>query len=190
MKIGLVGYQGSGKSSLFEFLTGVKAEPALAHASQSAMAAVPEERVEPLCGIYHPKKVTLASLEIVDTAGLSRTHEGNPTRLSLIREAGCLVLVIGALVWALIESARLGLAHPAIVAALVAGVWFCWALVARPETDLLTPPWFTETLHRLQIHRRTSRTSCPIRSREPPPPPATVRGVAPPNQCHSRSRRQ
>ena len=96
MKIGLVGYQGSGKSTLFEWLTGVKADPALAHASQSAMAAVPESRVESLCTIYHPKKITLASLELVDTAGLSRTHEGNATRLAQIREAGCLVLVVGA----------------------------------------------------------------------------------------------
>jgi ribosome-binding ATPase len=96
MKIGLVGYQGSGKSSLFEWLTGIKADPALAHVSQSAMAAVPETRVDGLCGIYHPKKITLASLELVDTAGLSRSHEGNAARLSLIREAGALVVLVGA----------------------------------------------------------------------------------------------
>ena len=96
MKIGLVGYQGSGKSTLFEWLTGVKADPALAHASQAAMAAVPDDRVDPLCGIYKPKKVTMASLELVDTPGLSRTHEGNATRLGLIREAGCLVVVVAA----------------------------------------------------------------------------------------------
>lgn len=96
MKIGIVGYQGSGKSTLFEWLTGAKPDPALAHISQSAMAAVPEPRVEQLCGIYKPKKVTLASLELVDTAGLNRTHEGNAARLGLIREAGCLLLVVGA----------------------------------------------------------------------------------------------
>jgi len=96
MKIGLVGYQGSGKSTLFEWLTGVQPDPALAHASQSAMAPVPEPRVEKLCAIYKPKKVTLASIELVDTAGLSRTHEGNAARLAQIREAGCLVLVVGA----------------------------------------------------------------------------------------------
>jgi ribosome-binding ATPase YchF (GTP1/OBG family) len=60
------------------------------------MATVPEPRVEPLCKIYHPKKVTLAALELVDTPGLSRTHEGNAARLGLIREAGCLVLVVAA----------------------------------------------------------------------------------------------
>lgn len=96
MKIGLVGYQGSGKSTVFEWLTGVKPEAALAHASQTAMAAVPEPRVQALCEVYHPKKITLASLELVDTAGLSRTHEGNAARLATIREAGCLVLVVSA----------------------------------------------------------------------------------------------
>jgi len=96
MKIGIVGYQGSGKSSLFEWLTGVKPDPATAHLGQSAMAAVPDPRIEQLCEIYHPKKITRASLELVDTPGLSRTHEGNAARLGLIREAGGLVLVVGA----------------------------------------------------------------------------------------------
>ncbi|REK06698.1 MAG: redox-regulated ATPase YchF [Planctomycetota bacterium] len=96
MKIGLIGYQGSGKSTLFEWLTGVAADPALAHASQSAMATVPEPRVAALCEIYHPKKITQAAIELVDTAGLSRTHEGNAARLAQIREAGCLLLVVDA----------------------------------------------------------------------------------------------
>ena len=97
MKIGLVGYKGSGKSTLFAWLTGVLPDPALAHASQAAMATIPEPRVEALSKIYHPKKTTLAALEIVDTPGLSRgRHEGNAGRLAAIREAGCLVLVAAA----------------------------------------------------------------------------------------------
>ena len=60
------------------------------------MAPIPDPRIEPLCGIYHPKKITMASLEIVDTPGLSRTHEGNAARLALIREAGCLLLTVAA----------------------------------------------------------------------------------------------
>ncbi|MBU4399680.1 MAG: DUF933 domain-containing protein [Planctomycetes bacterium] len=96
MKIGLVGYQGSGKSTLFHWLTGVAPDPALAHVGQSAMAVIPEPRVERLCDVYHPKKVTMAALELVDTPGMSRTHEGNAARLAMIREAGCLVLVASA----------------------------------------------------------------------------------------------
>jgi ribosome-binding ATPase len=94
MKIGLVGYQGSGKSTLFHWLTGVAPDPALAHSGQSAMAPIPDPRIEQLCKIYSPKKVTLASIELVDTPGLSRAHEGNATRMAMIREAGCLVFVV------------------------------------------------------------------------------------------------
>jgi ribosome-binding ATPase YchF (GTP1/OBG family) len=96
MKIGLVGYQGSGKSTVFEWLTGVKADPALAHAAQSAMAVVPDARIRRLVEIYHPKKIVLASLELVDAAGLNRSHEGSAARLAAIREVGCLVLVVAA----------------------------------------------------------------------------------------------
>ena len=94
MKIGIVGYLGSGKSTLFHWLTGVAPDPALSHTIQSAMAPIPEARIAQLCKIYVPKKITQAALEIVDTPGLSRTHEGSATRLAAIREAGALVVVV------------------------------------------------------------------------------------------------
>jgi ribosome-binding ATPase YchF (GTP1/OBG family) len=96
MKIGLVGYQGSGKSTLFEWLSGVAADPALAHAGQTAMAPVRDPRLGQLVDIYHPKKSVQAAIELVDTPGLSRTHEGNAARLAVIREADFLVLVVAA----------------------------------------------------------------------------------------------
>jgi ribosome-binding ATPase len=96
MKIGIVGYQGSGKSTLFHWLTGVAPDPSLAHATQSAMATIPDSRVAQLCEIYKPKKITQAALEIVDTPGLARTHEGSAQKLAAIREAGALVVVVAA----------------------------------------------------------------------------------------------
>jgi hypothetical protein len=96
MKIGLVGYKGSGKSTLFAWLTGTKPEPAHGHGPQSATATIPEPRLEALARIYHPKKVTPAGLEIVDAPGLSRSHEGSAARLAAMREAGSLILVAAA----------------------------------------------------------------------------------------------
>jgi ribosome-binding ATPase len=93
MKIGIVGYQGSGKSTLFHWLTGVAPDPALSHTIQAAMATVTDDRVPQLCKIYNPKKVTQAAIEIVDTPGLARTHEGSAQKLAMIREAGALIVV-------------------------------------------------------------------------------------------------
>jgi len=94
MKIGIVGYQGSGKSTLFQWLTETTADPAKAHTGQSAMASIPDDRVGQLCKVYEPKKITLASLEILDVPGLTRDHVGSATKLAMIREAGCIIIVV------------------------------------------------------------------------------------------------
>ena len=96
MKIGLVGYQGGGKSSVFHWLTGVAPDPGQAFGSQVATCPVIDPRMETMTSIYQPKKVTHALLTVVDTPGLNRSHEGSAARLAVIREAGCLVIVVGA----------------------------------------------------------------------------------------------
>src|SRR5438094_10641239 len=63
---------------------------------QSTIATIPNSRVAQICEIYKPKKITEAALEIVDTPGLARTHEGSAQKLATIREAGALVMVVGA----------------------------------------------------------------------------------------------
>ncbi|MDR2345354.1 MAG: DUF933 domain-containing protein [Planctomycetaceae bacterium] len=94
MKIGLVGYKGTGKSMLFQWLTGQVPVPSLAHSLQSATALIPEPRFKSLIEIYKPKKITYAGIEIVDTPGLSREQHGNATRLGQLREADALVWVV------------------------------------------------------------------------------------------------
>ena len=96
MKIGLVGYQGSGKSVAFELLSGVKPDPSKAHTGQVAMAVLPDERFDRLVKHFNPKKVTPAKIELFDTPGLSREHgDTNNQRISVVREAQALVHVIG-----------------------------------------------------------------------------------------------
>lgn len=96
MKLGLVGYQGGGKSTLFELLTGTKADPARAHQGQSGIAIVPDDRFDRLVAHYKPKKLVPARIELFDTPGLSREHpDQNASRLGVIREAAALVHVVG-----------------------------------------------------------------------------------------------
>lgn len=116
MKIGLVGYSGSGKSTLFELLTGVTPDPAQAHVGQSAMAPIPEPLIDPLCGVYKPKKITRASLELCDTPGLERSHEGNAQRLGVLRETGCLVLVVPAFAGKNAKSERITFEEDLLIA--------------------------------------------------------------------------
>lgn len=97
MKIGLVGYQGGGKSSVFELLTGTKPDPGKSHTGQVGMAVLPDRRFDGLVALYKPKKITPAKIELFDTPGLSREHgETNNQRISIVREAEALVHVIGA----------------------------------------------------------------------------------------------
>jgi ribosome-binding ATPase YchF (GTP1/OBG family) len=95
MKIGLVGYAGAGKTTVFTWLTGAKADPAAMLRGQIGVARVPDERLDWLSAHFHPKKTTPATLEIVDTPGLLTTErKDNPRRLAVLREADGLLVVL------------------------------------------------------------------------------------------------
>ncbi len=76
MKIGLIGLPRSGKTTLFNLLTGAKVatsrfegERAELHAG---VARVPDERVDRLRALFNPRKTTYASFEVVDLAGIAK----------------------------------------------------------------------------------------------------------------------
>ncbi|MEZ6065904.1 MAG: DUF933 domain-containing protein [Planctomycetaceae bacterium] len=96
MRIGIVGYQGTGKSTVFELLTGVKPDIGKAHVGQVGIAVVPDDRFDKLVALYKPKKVTPAKIELLDTPGLARgEQQGNAQKLGVIRESTALVQVVG-----------------------------------------------------------------------------------------------
>ncbi len=95
MKVGLAGFAGSGKSTVFQWLTGAKPDPAAVQRGQVGMAKVPDQRLDWLSAQFHPKKTTPATLEFLDTPGLMPTERrDNPRRLAILREADGLVVVL------------------------------------------------------------------------------------------------
>lgn len=95
MKVGIVGYAGSGKSTVFQWLTGVTPDPGKAQHGQMGVARLPDPRLEWLSNLFSPKKTTPATLDFLDTPGLMPTERrDNPRRLGILREGGGLVVVL------------------------------------------------------------------------------------------------
>src|SRR5262245_28525556 len=95
MKVGIAGFSGSGKSTVFHWLTGVKPDPAASQRGQVGIARLPDERLDWLSGQFRPKKTTAATIEFLDTPGLLTTERrDNPRRLAILREAGGLLVVL------------------------------------------------------------------------------------------------
>src|SRR5512144_3325659 len=76
MKIGLIGLPKSGKTSLFNLLTGSSVATSSFGTARGEMhtgiARVPDERVDRLSALFKPKKTTFASFEVVDLAGITK----------------------------------------------------------------------------------------------------------------------
>ncbi|HLF40251.1 MAG TPA: redox-regulated ATPase YchF [Acidimicrobiia bacterium] len=103
-RLGLVGLPNSGKSSLFNALTGasvpVAAHPFSTTESSVGVAHVPDDRLWRLAEMSESKKVVPASVEFVDIAALvagANTGEGLGNRfLGSLREVDALVYVLRA----------------------------------------------------------------------------------------------
>ena len=70
MKIGLVGYPGSGKSTVFGALTGLDVETGYgAGKANLGVVKVPDPRVDALAELFSPKKTTYAEITFSDLGG-------------------------------------------------------------------------------------------------------------------------
>jgi len=76
MKIGLIGLPKSGKTTLFNLLTGASVATSRYDTGRAELhtgvARVPDERVDRLRDLFNPKKTTYATFEVVDLAGISK----------------------------------------------------------------------------------------------------------------------
>lgn len=103
MKVGLVGFAGSGKTTIFNTLTGLAAEVGGYGGREKAnigVIKVPDARIEKLAELYNPKKKTFAEISFVDVAGPQgdageRSESGlDPKLVQHMREVEALVHVV------------------------------------------------------------------------------------------------
>ena len=74
MKIGLIGLNQTGKTTLFSLLTGKEETGGLSSGKGNVnigTCTVPDERIDFLSALYKPKKTTYAKIELTDIAGFS-----------------------------------------------------------------------------------------------------------------------
>ena len=82
LEVGIVGLQSSGKSLLFEALTGSPAQ------NEVGMAAIPDPRLQQLAEVVNARKVTAAAVRVVEVRGTG------PALLGNLRQVDALLVVL------------------------------------------------------------------------------------------------
>jgi GTP-binding protein YchF len=96
MKIGLVGFAGSGKTTVFNAMTGLDVPVGFGGELRLGTTRVPDPRIDRLSAIFSPKKTTYAEMTFCDIPGEHGAEKKGLSGRSLqqIREQEALCLVI------------------------------------------------------------------------------------------------
>lgn len=96
MKIGLVGFAGSGKTTVFNAMTGLDVPVGYGGEVRLGTVRVPDERIDRLSAMFKPKKTIYAEMTFCDIPGEhGAERKGLSTRaLATIREQEALALVL------------------------------------------------------------------------------------------------
>jgi len=99
MKIAITGLANSGKTTIFNALTGLNLEttiyPTITAEPQHGVVKVPDSRIDKLAEIYKPKKITYATVEYVDYIGITKGDiEQNKKVSDLIKDVDAIVHVV------------------------------------------------------------------------------------------------
>jgi GTP-binding protein YchF len=97
MKTGIIGLPQVGKSSLFRILTKTHlSEHAFSHPREAhvGMAKVPDQRLDRLAALYHPKKLVHASVEYVDLGAIGQEALRETAYLGHLRQVDAIAHVV------------------------------------------------------------------------------------------------
>ncbi|MGD0993584.1 MAG: DUF933 domain-containing protein [Gemmatimonadales bacterium] len=107
MKIGLVGFAGSGKTTVFNTLTGLNVPVGFGGDVHLGTVKVPDARIDTLTGIFSPKKTTYAEIVFSDIPGEHGAERQGLSKKALqqIRDQDVLCLVLRAFPNPAVEAA-------------------------------------------------------------------------------------
>src|ERR1700720_842527 len=97
MKTGIIGLPQVGKTSLFGILTKVHlSEQAYSNPREAhiGVAKVPDERLDKLAALYHPKKLTHTSVEYVDVGAIGQDARKETAYIGHLRQVDALAHVV------------------------------------------------------------------------------------------------
>ncbi|CAN5874043.1 redox-regulated ATPase YchF [soil metagenome] len=106
MKIALVGFAGSGKTTVFNTMTGQDAPVGFGGEVRLGVVRVPDRRIDELSQIFSPKKTTYAEITFVDIPGEHGAEKKGLSRRGLqqIRDQEAVCLVLRAFASAAVEG--------------------------------------------------------------------------------------